>query len=86
MMSRRPKHLPIDTFRKVEGPEILKVLGEARQKLCLSQIPFGTPDKLLANDIISRIDDMAEILTGDRKHFHIKVHRLDSRYPAERSE
>jgi hypothetical protein len=85
-MSRRPKHLPIDIFRKVEGPEILKVLGEARQKLCLSHIPYETPDKLLANDIISRIDDMAEILTGDRKHFHMMAHRADRRYPAERSE
>jgi hypothetical protein len=75
MMSRRAtKDLPIDIFRKVEGPEILKALGEARMKLCLSRIPHGTPDKLLANDIISRIDDMAEIITGDRTHFHLKMH------------
>ncbi|MCB5173626.1 hypothetical protein [Microvirga lenta] len=74
-MSRRAnKPLPVELFRKVEGPEILKKLGEARQTLCQSRIPYGTPDKLVANDIISRIDDMAEMITGDRTHFHIKMH------------
>ena len=74
MSRRREKPLPIELFRKVEGPQILEALGEARRKLCLSRIPHGTPDKLLANDIISRIDDMAEIITGDRSHFHLKMH------------
>ena len=73
MSRRREKPLPIELFRKVEGPQILEALGEARRKLCLSRIPHGTPDKLLANDIISRIDDMAEIITGDRTHFHLKM-------------
>ncbi|MFC4172616.1 hypothetical protein ACFOYU_11185 [Microvirga sp. GCM10011540] len=73
-MNRRPaKQLPIEAFRKIEGPEILKKLGEARRTLCMSRIPHGTPDKLVANDIISRIDDMAEMITGDRTHFHIKM-------------
>jgi len=54
----------IEAFRKIEGPEILEKLGEARRTLCLSLIPYETPDKLVANDIISWIDDIAEMVTG----------------------
>jgi hypothetical protein len=75
MMSRRPsQHLPIDAFRKVEGPKILEALGEARRTLCHSPIPYRSREKLLASDIIERIDDLAELLTGDRTHSHIKMH------------
>jgi hypothetical protein len=70
----RFKHLPVEIFRKVEGPTILEVLGEARRELCLSPIPFRTPDRILASDLIERSDDMAELLTGDRTHFHLKMH------------
>lgn len=74
-MSRRPtKRLPIDVFRQVERPGILASLGEARRTLRLSPIPLRTREKLLASDIINRIDDMAEALTGDRTHFHAKMH------------
>jgi hypothetical protein len=74
MSRRRTKHLPIEVFRKVEGPKILKALGEARRELCGSPIPLRSPDKIVASDLIDRIDAMAELLTGDRTHFHIKLH------------
>jgi hypothetical protein len=36
-MSRRPtKLLPVEIFRKVVGPKMLKALGEARQELCVA--------------------------------------------------
>lgn len=74
MSRRRAKPLPIESFRKVEGPEILKALGEARRQLCHTLIPLGSPEYMMAQTIIDRIDDMAELLTGDRTHFHIKMH------------
>jgi hypothetical protein len=78
MSLRRSKPLTVELFRKIEGPEILKALEVARRKLCLAPFPFGSPDKLTANDLISRIDDMAELLTGDRKHFHRTSHSVTS--------
>jgi hypothetical protein len=74
-MSRGPwKPFSVETFRKVKGPEILRVLGEARRKLCLSQVSHRPPEKLPAPDRISENDDMAEAIPGDRTHFHLKVH------------
>ena len=78
MIHRRSKPLPVELFRKIEGPEILKALQVARRKLCVAPFPHGSPDKLAANDLISRIDDMAELLTGDRSHFHLKAHSATS--------
>ncbi|MCB8821262.1 hypothetical protein [Microvirga rosea] len=79
-MSRLRKSLSVALFRKIEGPEILKALEVARRKLSVAPFPLGTPDKLTANDLISRIDDMAELLTGDRTHFQGKSHRASSHY------
>lgn len=74
-MRRRPsKPLPIDLFRRIVGSEIFEALSEARRKLCRLRISYGTLDRLLTGDIISRIDDIAEIITGDRAHFHLKMH------------
>jgi hypothetical protein len=33
--------MPVEIFRKVEGPKILKVLGEARRELCGLPIPLA---------------------------------------------
>jgi hypothetical protein len=74
MSRRRAKSLPVGIFRKVEGPKILKALGEARRELCVSPIPPHSPDKMVASDLIDQIDDMVELLTGDRRHFHTKLH------------
>lgn len=74
MSRRRSGYLPIEDFRKTEGPDLLKALGEARHKITRTRIPLGSPDYLVAQAIIDRIDDMAELLTGDRGHFHLKMH------------
>jgi hypothetical protein len=68
--------LPIETFRKVEGPDLLKALGEVRFKITRTHIPLGTPEYHVGQAIIDRIDDMAELLTGDRTHFHLKSHSV----------
>jgi len=74
MSRRRSQYLPLDAYRKIEGPELLKALGEARHKLTRTRIPLGSPDYHVASAIIARIDDMAELLTGYRTHFHLKMH------------
>ncbi|GEO18754.1 hypothetical protein MAE02_64500 [Microvirga aerophila] len=74
MSRRRTKPLPVELLRKVEGPKILKALGEARREPCLSPIPLRSPDKIVASDLVGQIDAMAELLTGDRTHFHTKLH------------
>lgn len=74
MSRRRSQELPLDLFRKIEGPELLKSLGEVRHQLTHTRIPLGSPDYHVAQAIIDRIDDMAELVTGDRTHFHSKMH------------
>jgi len=74
MSRRRSQELPIDLFRKIEGPDLLKALGDVRHRLTRSRIPLGSPDYHVAQAIIDRIDDMAELLTGSREHFHLKMH------------
>jgi len=74
MSRRRTQTLPIETFRKVEGPDLLKAMGELRHKLTRTRFPLGSPDYMVAQAIIDRIDDMAELLTGSRTHFHLKMH------------
>lgn len=78
---RRSKPLPLDLFRKLEGPEILAALGFLRQKLIQPQFPLGSPDYILSREILARIDDMAELLTGDREHFWARAPSVDSRPP-----
>jgi hypothetical protein len=43
MTRRRSQDLPLETFRKVEGPDLLKALGEVRQKITRTRIPLGSP-------------------------------------------
>lgn len=74
MNHRRSHELPLDLFRKIEGPELLKALGEARHKLTSTRLPLGSPDYHIAQAIIDRIDDMAELIVGNREHFHLKIH------------
>lgn len=73
MSRRRTQDLPLETFRKVEGPDLLKALGEVRHKITRTRIPLGSPDYHVGQAIIDRIDDMAELITGDRTHFHLKA-------------
>ncbi len=74
MSRRRSKSLPVELFRQLEGPDILKMLGEFRRKLNGIRFPIGTPDYRLRREVIERIDDMVELLTGDRTHFHEKMY------------
>jgi len=77
-MAGRRKELPLDVFRQVEGPEVLKRLGEVRRFLCSTRFPLHSPDYMVSREITARIDDMAELLTGDRTHFHLKGHSSTS--------
>jgi len=52
----------------------MRALGEVRNKLTRARIPLGSPDYHIAQAIIDRIDDMAELVVGDRTHFHLKMH------------
>lgn len=74
MSRRRSRDLPLDLFRRTEGAELLKAIGEARRKIVSTRIPLGSPDYRVGREIVERIDDMAELLTGDRAHFHLKGH------------
>ena len=67
-------HLPIEAFRKVEGPKILEVLREARRERCVTSMPLRPPDKIVASDRADQIDAMTGLLAGDRTHFPSKLH------------
>ncbi|WP_201829516.1 hypothetical protein [Microvirga zambiensis] len=71
-MSRR-RGMSIENYRKFHGPDLLKMLGETRRQLCGASIPLNTAEYRAAGEIIARIDDLAELLTGDRTHFHLKA-------------
>jgi len=77
-MASRRKALSLESFREIEGPEVLRRLGEVRRFLCSTRFPLQSPDYIVSREITARIDDMAELLTGDRTHFHLKGHSATS--------
>jgi hypothetical protein len=54
----------------------LKAAGECRARCVqvLTQAPIGEPAYLAARGILEAVDNLAEVLTGDRRHFHTKPH------------
>jgi hypothetical protein len=50
---------------------------EACRQACVQAVtaaPIGGPAYVATGRLMGAIDDMAEVLTGDRRHFHGKPH------------
>jgi hypothetical protein len=67
-----------------------RVFGPAQQEALLDAVracrhacvravaaaPIGGPVYVAAGRLMEAIDDLAEVLTGDRRHFHGKPHSI----------
>jgi hypothetical protein len=56
--------------------EAMQVAGECRAACIriLTNAPINGPAYKAAQDVMTAIDGLAEILVGDRRHFHLKPH------------
>ena len=67
-MSRRSGRGVIDKSQALEKLGI----GRSGAVQIMQSAKIGSPEYRAAGDIAEAIDDMAEKLTGDRRHFHSK--------------
>ncbi len=72
-MIRRPLR---PHFPPTDKPKLLAALGEARDWTLAYEHgqSYHDPVRLQCEAIVSSIDALAETLTGDRTHFHLKPH------------
>jgi hypothetical protein len=56
--------------------EAMQAAGECRAACVrvVTQAPINGPTYKAAQDVMEAIDGLAEILVGDRRHFHLKSH------------
>ena len=56
--------------------EALRSAGECRAACVqvITQAPIGGPAYVAARQVLDAIDGLAEVLTGDRRHFHLRQH------------
>lgn len=70
-MVNRRRILPKDV-----ADDALKSAGECRKHCIrvLTNAPINEPAYAAAQAVMEAIDGLAEVLTGDRRHFHLKSH------------
>jgi hypothetical protein len=68
-MSRRSRYPKRDEFRQLYGIRRLELLGEVRREICGTKKPFNAPEAAALRAICDKIDDYAEVMTGNREHF-----------------
>ncbi|MBM6595576.1 hypothetical protein [Microvirga pudoricolor] len=63
-------------MNKLVADKVLDALGPARFTLTrsLAEIPIGGDEYRAIDHLVQEIDALAEVLTGDRTHFHLKSH------------
>ena len=56
--------------------DALQVAGECRAGCIriLTDAPINSPASNAARDVMAAIDGLAEVLVGNRTHFHLKPH------------
>jgi hypothetical protein len=72
-MSRRVQR---PTFSSTDKPRLLDALREARHwtTRCAAGQDFHSDTRKKCDALLDAIDDIAEEFTGDRTHFHLKMH------------
>jgi hypothetical protein len=72
MGSRRTKRI----FTDVDSRDLLKAIGECRAACIVasSKAPITGDVYQRCTGLIQAIDDVAEVLTGDRQHFWLRPH------------
>lgn len=64
-------------FHELQKQALLKAVGECR-RACItasSAAPIGGDVYNATHALVESIDDLAQILTGSREHFHLKPHK-----------
>lgn len=69
-----------------EKAELLEALGRCRRAIIAGQtrLKTGSPTYVLGSAVVSAIDTLAALLTGDPAHFHAKPHSTADRSGPER--
>ena len=79
--AKRSGRLPVELIDKAP---ILAALGQCREAVCRMQgrVPIGCPAYVAGSTMLGSIDRMAEILTGDPRHFHARAPQADTAFKA----
>jgi hypothetical protein len=64
----------VPAFNAVDKQNLLKACGNFRNELTKVQVSLNKSISPTCNEIQKQIDELAFILTGDRKYFHEKAH------------
>jgi hypothetical protein len=73
-MVRRPKRR--DELFEAEKRDMLEVLGRCRRAILASHAKLrpGRPTYVLGSGVVTAIDKLAELLTGNPDYFHVEMH------------
>jgi hypothetical protein len=69
------------TMNQMTATKLLDAVGDCRRTISrtMAEIPINGPEYKAIDRVIAEIDGLAEVLTGDRSHFHLKAPAAASR-------